>query len=529
MQSLNGVLLSKPAARLQAPNGNTAAQPATVIAGEVWWNSQTTRLLLGLAGNVWNPIVVSNGVAGGQTITGGLADEEDLHLRGTTTGLDSGSVFIDESDLLVDEINPNTSGIVLVGGVSLSVGTIDAPGAIHTNTLMQAEDGFQVIGGTFSTFLGDGEITRDSGSPTTFNIHNPTSTLTLQVEGNTVWHAGNDGAGSTLDSDLLDGQQGAFYQSATNLTSGSLPFARIQVSASSKLLGRGAGSGAGDMQEITLGTNLSMSGTTLNASGGGGGSAHVIEDNGTPLTARANLNFIGFTVADNSGNSSTDVTFPTTISVTSLTATSAINFSAATSFSLPTSGITGAGAASGLDADLLEGQHGSFYQSATNLTAGSLPFARVQVSAASKLLGRGAGSGAGDMQEITLGTNLSMSGTTINAAGGSGHTIQDEGTPLTARTALNFIGAYVSVADNSGNNSTDVTITGLKKYTHTQSSNSASWSVAHNLGTNDFTLTIYDNSSPLNVVDPDSITITDTNNIVLTFAVAFQGKAVLVG
>ena len=53
---------------------------------------------------------------------------------------------------------------------------------------------------------------------------------------------------------------------------GDLPLSNLaQASTGSILLGRGAGAGAGDFQEITLGTNLSMSGTVLNASGGSGG------------------------------------------------------------------------------------------------------------------------------------------------------------------------------------------------------------------------------------------------------------------
>lgn len=56
------------------------------------------------------------------------------------------------------------------------------------------------------------------------------------------------------------------------ITDDAVTYAKMQnVSAASRLLGRGAGAGAGDVQEITLGANLSMVGTSLVASGGGGG------------------------------------------------------------------------------------------------------------------------------------------------------------------------------------------------------------------------------------------------------------------
>jgi hypothetical protein len=40
----------------------------------------------------------------------------------------------------------------------------------------------------------------------------------LTYDGNTVWHAGNDGTGSGLDADLLDGQHGSYYGIATDVT-----------------------------------------------------------------------------------------------------------------------------------------------------------------------------------------------------------------------------------------------------------------------------------------------------------------------
>ncbi|MBI5568167.1 MAG: hypothetical protein HY870_24950 [Chloroflexi bacterium] len=49
-----------------------------------------------------------------------------------------------------------------------------------------------------------------------------TSGAGLAVDGNTIWHAGNDGPASGLNADLLDGQHGSYYLDATNIQAGTL-------------------------------------------------------------------------------------------------------------------------------------------------------------------------------------------------------------------------------------------------------------------------------------------------------------------
>jgi len=80
----------------------------------------------------------------------------------------------------------------------------------------------------------------------------------------------------------------------------SINYNRIQqVSAASKLLGHGD-SGAGDVEEISLGTNLSITGTTLNASGGIS-SDYVVASDGvvvspSPINDGAgNFIYVGYT------------------------------------------------------------------------------------------------------------------------------------------------------------------------------------------------------------------------------------------
>lgn len=104
--------------------------------------------------------------------------------------------------------------------------------------------------GPYGTGTGSGSVTT-TGSPASGNL--------TKFSGVTSVTSG-DLSGDVATSGTL----------ATTIANDAVTYAKIQnVSAASKLIGRGD-SGSGDPQEITLGSGLSITGTTLTASGGGG-------------------------------------------------------------------------------------------------------------------------------------------------------------------------------------------------------------------------------------------------------------------
>jgi hypothetical protein len=69
----------------------------------------------------------------------------------------------------------------------------------------------------------------------------------IWVGSNTVWHSGNDGSGSGLDADLLDGNSSAFYTNATNITTGTLPSGRLSGNYASI-------TGVGTLDQLVIGS-----------------------------------------------------------------------------------------------------------------------------------------------------------------------------------------------------------------------------------------------------------------------------------
>ena len=82
-----------------------------------------------------------------------------------------------------------------------------------------------------------------------------------------AWNSNNDGAGSGLDSDLLDGKHGSFYQNASNLTTGTVPEPQIPALPIGKIT---------DLQTVLDGKQASLGFTPVQQGGPAGYGANKI-------------------------------------------------------------------------------------------------------------------------------------------------------------------------------------------------------------------------------------------------------------
>ena len=187
-----------------------------------------------------NSIVMSEGTAGYGSFYAKGSGTNNAYIFFGNAGGEKGRVYSTNNGTMVLDTN-STGGHVYIRGTNVGgqflnyVQNLDTTGSANAEQRVLCGShslrNIAYASGTLYTIATAGwYIQNTSASASTYIYNNGASTATfksnnttsfggaLDVLGSTVWHAGNDGSGSGLDADLLDGQQGSAYALLTGAT-----------------------------------------------------------------------------------------------------------------------------------------------------------------------------------------------------------------------------------------------------------------------------------------------------------------------
>jgi hypothetical protein len=249
------------AASLSVPHGTAPTSPAN---GDMW--TTTSGLYVRVNGATVGPLAAASGAATWGSITGTLSSQTDLsnalnakisaiastdHAIVRFDGVagavqDSPAYLDDDGSIIASWFHAYNGG----GGQNYKVGDdawigdINIASTIRVMGTSVPANGYIVFGNSNSTALGragTGALTYggntvwhagNDGAGTGLDadlldgnhasyfapLSSPALTGTPTISGNTIWHAGNDGSTSGLDADLLDGNEGSYYAPNNNPT-----------------------------------------------------------------------------------------------------------------------------------------------------------------------------------------------------------------------------------------------------------------------------------------------------------------------
>ena len=260
---------------------------------------------------------------------------------GSGSGLDADTLDgVQGSSYLRSDANDTFTGNLTVNGIIYLADQIRIGDDVFIEDY-NAANAFRVKGNQDSNkgFIAFGSQTKKLGCDG--------ASAALTYDGNAVFHAGNDGGGSGLDADTLDGVQGASFlrSDANDTATGELTFS-------------GGISTNGKDVYTNNGAVIANDSNGHFATRNGSNIDHLWHDDASANGMGGTWNFCSDTTYKAAGNSRVYAGF----------------FSRAGN-KVWDQGNDGSG--SGLDSDLLDGQEGSYYRNASNLNAGTLPAARL--------------------------------------------------------------------------------------------------------------------------------------------------------
>lgn len=246
-----------------ATNLNTAS---TIVARDASGNFSAGTITASLSGNASTATKLAtastiNGVAfdGSANITITANTTNTLTLG---TGL-TGTSFNGSAAVTAAVSYGTTAGTACQGNDSrlsnsrpANGGNSDTVDNLHASSFLRSDAGTTFSGGVLQVKTPAGSLGSNTGPVNTLQIYQATAntdafqtfvardyavhfgldgtTNDLFVGGwsagavkNKIWHAGNDGSGSGLDADLLDGQDSTYYRNASNINAGTLDKARL--------------------------------------------------------------------------------------------------------------------------------------------------------------------------------------------------------------------------------------------------------------------------------------------------------------
>ena len=406
---------------------STSVTTANGVSGTVA-NPTTTPAITIALGAITPSSVASTGALSGTNLSGTNTGDQTISLTGDVTGTGTGSfaATIANSAVTLAKLATLSTNSRLLGstpsGTSVSELIVGTNLSITGNTLNATSTGGTVTSASVTTANGvSGTVANPTTTPAislTLGAITPSSVASTGALSGTNLSGTNTGDQTiALTGDVTGTGTGSF---AATIANSAVTLAKLAtLSANSRLLGS-TPSGT-SVSELIVGTNLSITGNTLNASGSGSGTV--------TSTSVTTANGVSGTVATPTTTPAITITLGA-ITPSSVAATGTVTGSNLSGTNTGTQTIS-------LTGDVTGSGTGSFAATIANSAVTLSKLATL--SANSRLLGS-TPSGT-SVSELILGTNLSITGNTLNATGTGGGTVTS-----TSVTTANGVSGTVATA-----------------------------------------------------------------------------------